>query len=168
MWETCDYEVPGIILLRNLKRATRLDLVETCLCMFQLVRVTISTHSRQLCVSCGDGKSCVFLRLVAKMSDRSLEQRMDTKLCVKLGKSSLENKRGAFRMILKADDEVCNGNIWHPHDPRQLACRNQKWRQCSSLSSISRVLITLNSFYKANSQPSILCGNTEAVTWNSA
>jgi len=58
-------------------------------------------------------------------------------------------KHDAFNMILKANDKVCNGNSWHSHDPRKLTCQNHKWRQCSSLSSISRVLFTLDSFHKA-------------------
>jgi hypothetical protein len=33
--------------------------------------------------------------------------------------------------------------------PRPNVTRYDKWRQCSSLSSISRILFTLNSFYKA-------------------
>jgi hypothetical protein len=35
---------------------------------------------------------------------------------------------------------------------RELACWNHKWRQCSSLSLISRVLLTLNSFHKPANQ----------------
>jgi len=58
-------------------------------------------------------------------------------------------KHGAFSMIPKANDKVCNGNSRHPHDPRKLACRNHKWRQCSSLSSISSVTSTLNLFHNA-------------------
>jgi len=76
---------------------------------------------------------------------------------------SVEMKHGAFNMILKADDRACNGNSQHSHNPRKLTCQNHKWRQCSSLSSISRVLFTLNSFHKA-SQPNLLCGNIEVVS----
>jgi positive regulator of sigma E activity len=57
----CGYEVPGMILLRDL------ILVKLCLCMVQLAPATVSTHERQLCGSCGSRKTCVFLRLVAKM-----------------------------------------------------------------------------------------------------
>jgi hypothetical protein len=45
--------------------------------------------------------------------------------------------------------QVCNENSQHTHDPRKLARRSHKWRQCSLLSSISRVLFTFNSFHKA-------------------
>jgi len=65
---------------------------------------------------------------------------------------------GAFNMIPKANKKICNRNSGHPHDPRKLACRNHKWRQCPSLSSISTILLTLNSFHKV-SQPSSLYGN---------
>jgi hypothetical protein len=37
--------------------------------MFQLAQVTISTHQRQLCGSCGADKTRVFLRLVTKAND---------------------------------------------------------------------------------------------------
>jgi len=39
-----------------------------------------------------------------------------------------------FNMIPKANNKVCNGNSWHPHDPKKFACENHKWRHCSSLS----------------------------------
>jgi len=73
----------------------------------------------------------------------------DIKFCKKLDKLSLDMKPGAFSMIPKANDRVSNGNSWNLHGPRKFACRNHKWRQFSSLSSISRALFTLNSFHKA-------------------
>jgi hypothetical protein len=63
----CSYKVPGMILLRDL------FVVMTCLCVFQLATVIISTHKPKLCVSCGADKTCVFLRLDTKMSDRFLK-----------------------------------------------------------------------------------------------
>jgi hypothetical protein len=51
------------------------------------------------------------------MSDRFLEEQIDIKLCMRL---SLEVKRGAFSMIPKANDKVCNGNSRHLHDPTKL------------------------------------------------
>jgi hypothetical protein len=38
----------------------------------------------------------------------------------------------------------------------ELACRNHKWRQCSSLPSISRALFTLNSFHKAKQSAKLI------------
>jgi len=38
-----------------------------------------------LCGGFGADKTCIFLRLVAKMSDRLLEQRFNNKFCVNLG-----------------------------------------------------------------------------------
>jgi hypothetical protein len=70
----CGHEIPGIILLRDLKAAVYLIVVKLCLCMFQLAPVMISKHSHELCGSCGADKTCVFLRLVTKMSDGFLEQ----------------------------------------------------------------------------------------------
>jgi hypothetical protein len=56
--------------------------------VFQLALVTISTHEeRQFCVSCGADKTCVFLRLVTKMSDRFLEQRVNIEFCVNVVKN---------------------------------------------------------------------------------
>jgi len=49
-------------------------------------------------------------------------------------------KQSAFNMIPKTNDKVFDGNSWHPHKTRKLTCQNHKWRQCSSLSSISRVM----------------------------
>jgi hypothetical protein len=58
-------------------------------------------------------------------------------------------ERGAFNMMPKASDEVCNGNSRHPRDLRKLACENRKLRQRLSLPSVSRLLFTLNSFHEA-------------------
>jgi hypothetical protein len=44
------------------------------------------------------------------------------------------------------------------HDPRKLGCRNHRWRHCSSLPSISRVLFTFYSFHKAKQ-------STKLITW---
>jgi hypothetical protein len=139
-----------------------LIVVKTCLCMFQLAPVTISTYERQLYGSCGVDSTCIFLRLVTNMSDRFLKQWIDIKFCVNLGRRW---KHGAFNMVPETNYKLCNGNTRHHHDSRELACLNHNLRQCSSLSSILRALFTLNSFHKANSQPSLLYGNIEGVTW---
>jgi hypothetical protein len=55
-------------------------------------------HERHLCGSCGADKTFVFLRLVVKMSDRFLEQRIDIKFCVQLGK----NASGICEMLSEA------------------------------------------------------------------
>jgi uncharacterized ferritin-like protein (DUF455 family) len=91
--------------------------------MFQLARVTISTHYRQLCGSCGTDKAHVFLRLVTKMKDPILEQRVNIKFCVKLGNNE---KNYACNVVLKANAEICNGNNRHIHHLRKCACRNHK------------------------------------------
>jgi hypothetical protein len=44
MFTRCGYEVPGMILLHNLKGAMQLITVKLCLCMFHLAPVTISMH----------------------------------------------------------------------------------------------------------------------------
>jgi hypothetical protein len=67
-----------------------LIVVKTCLCMFELASFTISTYWRQLFGSCGVDKTYVFLHLVAKVSDRFLEQRTNIKFCVKLGKNAID------------------------------------------------------------------------------
>jgi hypothetical protein len=94
--------------------------VKTCLCMFQLEPVTISTHQRQLCVSCGIGKTCVSTsRYVDVCSDVSSQLKNDF-----LSEMIMQMKHGAVNMISKANDKVCNVNSRHPHDLRKLACRN--------------------------------------------
>jgi hypothetical protein len=60
---------------------------------------------------------CVFLYIFAEMTDQFLEQWISIKYCVKL---SLELKHCAFNMIPKTNDTVCNGNSWHPYNPRSL------------------------------------------------
>jgi hypothetical protein len=82
-------------------------------------------------------------------------QLTDTFFCQKI---SFEMKHGVVNVIRKANDRVCNGNSGYPHDPRKLPYRNHKWSQCLSLSSISRVLFTLNSFHKSRQ-------STELIMW---
>jgi hypothetical protein len=72
---------------------------------------------------------CVFLYLITKMSDRVLQQRINIKFCVKLGKLSQKMKHGAFNVNPKSKDKLCDRKSRHPHDPRNLPCRNNKWRQ---------------------------------------
>jgi len=65
----------------------------------------------------------VFLRLVAEMNDRFLEQQISIKFCMKL---SLQMKHGAFNMILKGDNEVYNGKSRNTHDSSKFVCRYHK------------------------------------------
>jgi hypothetical protein len=64
-----------------------LIVVKMCLYMFQLAIITISMPWPRLYGSCDADKTCVFLRLVSEMSDTFLEQRINIKFCVKLGKN---------------------------------------------------------------------------------
>jgi predicted secreted protein len=50
----------------------------------------------------GADKTCVFLRLVVKMKERVLEQRIDIKFCVKLGMSASDT--------CELLSEACGGN----------------------------------------------------------
>jgi hypothetical protein len=52
-----------------------------------------------------------------------------------------EKKHDGVNMIPNTSEEVCNGNCRNSHNPRKFACRNYKWRQCSSLSWISRTTV---------------------------
>jgi hypothetical protein len=54
----------------------------------------------------GAGNTCLFLRLVAELSDRFMDQPMNIKFCVNI---SLEMKHDAFNMMPKANDKICNG-----------------------------------------------------------
>jgi len=58
-------------------------------------------------------------------------------------------KHSAFSVTSKANNKVCKGNSWHSYDPVKLTCQNHIWRQCTSLSLISRILFTFISFHKA-------------------
>jgi hypothetical protein len=82
------YEVAGVILLRCLNGAMRLDRSKDMSVHVSTCTVTISTHYREICRNSGADKNCVFLRLVAKMSDRFLEHRISITFCVKLGKNA--------------------------------------------------------------------------------
>jgi isochorismate hydrolase len=64
--------------------------------MFQLEPITISTHYWQLYGSYGADKTSAFLRLVAKMSGEFIEQRINIKFCVKLGKNASDNRAMLF------------------------------------------------------------------------
>jgi len=66
-------------------------------------------------------------------------------------------KHDAFNMIPKANNKVCNGNSQHLHNARNIH-QNHKWRHCSSLSLISRVLFNANSFHKAKQ-------STKPIMW---
>jgi hypothetical protein len=104
---------------------------------------------------------CVFLHLVSDLSDRFLEQQINVKFCVKLGKN-LCDACAVFSWGLWGSYEKVKW-IWVVQIvQRELACQNRKWRQCSLLSLIWTVLFTLNSFHKT-SQLSLLCRNIEAV-----
>jgi hypothetical protein len=81
-----------------------------------------------------------------------------TTFCQKL---SLEMECGAFSMIQKANDKVCNGNSWHTRGSRKLTCQNHKWRLISSLPLISRLLFTLNSLHKAKHSTKLIMSITE-------
>jgi hypothetical protein len=114
--------------------------------MFQLASVAISAHLCQLCGSCGADKMCV-----------STSRRFD--VCSDPSSQlSLEMKRDDFNVFPKANNEAFDGNSRHLHDPNKFACRNYRLRQCSSVSSVSGVLFTLNSFHKT-SHPSLLYEN---------
>jgi hypothetical protein len=89
----CGYEVPEIILLCDLKKAMRLDRSKDV-----SVRVsTCTTYDFNAFTPdvwrCGADKTCVFLRLVAKMSHRFLEHWTNIKFCVKLGKNASDTCR---------------------------------------------------------------------------
>jgi hypothetical protein len=65
--------------------------------MFHLEPVTISTHYRQLFGSHDAIIGHVFLHLVAKMNDLFLEQRINIKFCVKLGKNASDTYAVLFK-----------------------------------------------------------------------
>jgi len=65
-------------------------------------------------------------------------------------KISMEMKHGAFNMTSKQTTKFAVQTANTPTTQKSShAYLNYKWRQCSSLSSVSRVLLALNSFHKA-------------------
>jgi hypothetical protein len=101
-------------LLFSLKGAMRLDRskdvsvhVSTC------TGYDFNPLTRQLCGSGGADKTCVFLRLVVKMSDRFLEQRINIKFCVKLG----NNSSGTSTMLSEAygGEAIKNSSVFQGH-----------------------------------------------------
>jgi hypothetical protein len=66
-----------MILLHDLKEFVRLDRSKQ-MCVHV---VTCTNYNLNACGSCGADKTRVFLRLVAEMNDRFLEQRINNKFC---------------------------------------------------------------------------------------
>jgi hypothetical protein len=111
---------------------------------------------------------CVFLRLVAKMNDWFLEQWINIKFCVKLGKNASDTcailsgpyegeamrKSNVFdwykRFKVRSHVEITNEENSHHF----LRCQGY----CSLRSHFTR----------PNSQPSLLSGNAEADAWTCA
>jgi hypothetical protein len=90
----------------------------------------------------------VFLRLVAEMRDRFLEQRINIKFCVKIGKDA--NDTCAMLSERYRGEAMKKSSVFEWHKRFRESSHVEIINECSSLSSISRVLFTLNSFHKAN------------------
>jgi len=108
----CGHEVPGTILLHDLKGAMQLECSkDVCACFtlqilqFQFINARCVEVVALKCISTACHKSgwAVF-RAVHEIRH--------------------EMKQGAFSMILKANDKVCNGNRWHPVNGRKLTHQN--------------------------------------------
>jgi hypothetical protein len=93
-----------------------------------------------------------------------LEQRTNVKFWVKLRKLSLHMKHGAFNTIPRANNKVCTANSQHTHDPSKLSHVG-----ITNEESVHHFLRYQENYSlcihstRLNSQPSLLCGNTEAV-----
>jgi hypothetical protein len=85
-----------------------------------------------------------------------------TTFCQKL---SWEMEYGAFNMIPKANDKVCDGKSWHPPQPKKAHMLK------SQMKTVLITFFSIKDIYcshwiystRPNSQPSLLHGNTEAV-----
>jgi len=88
----------------------------------------------------------VLLRLVAKMSERFLEQRI--KFFVKLGKNASDTCAVLFEAY--GGEAVNKSQVFSSGiNGSKRVTRTWKWWQCSSVSSIWRVLVNLTSLHKA-------------------
>jgi hypothetical protein len=70
-------------------------------------------HFRQLFGNYGADKTRVFLCLVAKMSDRFLDQRIDVKFCAKLGKNKSETCTVLSEVCQNEVMEKSSAFVWH-------------------------------------------------------
>jgi len=71
-----DYEVPGMILLRDLKGAVRLDCSKNMFAHISPCTTYDFNALTLLCLSCGADKTCVFLHLVANMCHEFLSSEL--------------------------------------------------------------------------------------------
>jgi len=104
----------------------------------------------------------VFLRLVAKMSDKFSEQRINVKFCVKLGK----NVRGTCAMLSEANggEAMKKSSVFKCHERFK-----ESWHVEITNKEISHHFVRYQGYCslrihstRSNSQPSLLCGNVEA------
>jgi hypothetical protein len=105
----------------------------------------------------------MFVRLMAKMSDPFLDQWINIKFCVKLGKNASNNCAMLFEAY--GGEGMKKSIVLEWQKRFKERCEN-----CSSLCSISRVLFALNSMHKAKQSTKLtsLYGNIEADTWRCA
>jgi hypothetical protein len=91
----------------------------------------------------------VFLHLIAKMSNQFLEQWINITFCMQLEKNTSDTCANALQDLWgRSYEKVKCFGVPYINDSKRAACQNHKWRKCSSLSSITRILLILNSFHK--------------------
>jgi hypothetical protein len=73
-------------------------------------------------------------------------------------------KHGAFNMIPKANDKVCSGNSPLPHNPKIPHVDIKNEDNVDHLLQYQGYYILLINSTRPNGEPSLLCGNMEAVT----
>jgi hypothetical protein len=93
----------------------------------------------------------VFLCLVAQMSDRFLEQRINIKFSVKFGKNASDTC--AMLSAAYEGEDMKNSILSGIHGQIEIACRNCKSTQCSTLFLLTRILFTSIHSTRPNSQP---------------
>jgi len=155
----CGYEVPGTILLHNLKGAMQLDRTKD---MSLHVSTCTSYYFNTLMpVVCKLWRWYdVFLHFITKISYQFLEQQINIKFWMKLGKNANDTYAMLFEVYVgesmeKSSVSGINGSkrgMGNDNAHHFLLYQGYWWLWIHST--------------KPNSQQSLLCENNEAVTWS--
>jgi hypothetical protein len=126
---------------------------------FNLHQIWFQHTNTRFCGSCDADTTCVFLRIVADMGYLILEQRINIKFCAKLGKNASDTCAILRQVFLRGINSSKRARILKSQMKKmRIALFDIKGRHCS---------LSIHST-RPNSQPSLLCGNTEAVKWSCA
>jgi hypothetical protein len=98
----------------------------------------------------------VFLYLIAKMNDRFLEQQINIKFCVKLGKNMSDTSAVLSEAYGAEAMKMSSVFKWHKWFKESCKTVEGDKRHCLSLPLISGELFALNSFHKAKQSTKLI------------